>query len=675
MTIPILLLGSFALILKGIPSGSYQRVLRTAFSGAFLEMLDIIYEATYGLLSVYMTFSISFFYLRSKDLNRNYTFIGGLTATASFFILSGINAEQVNIEPLGVKGMFIAIFCGIFASYIYCYILKKVKIPFKLYSDGVDMEFNDSIIATVSFVSVVTLAAIFNYLVSSVFGAVSFHEVYVRGMSYIFNHQEANFTGGFVYVVASSILWFLGIHGTNVLENVSDKIFSEGMVENIVHHSNGEVAGNILTEGFFRHFVLIGGCGTSLCLLFAIILFGKRKNNRNLSAISGVPMLFNINEIMLFGLPVIYNPYLLAPFLVTPVMAYCISFLAMYFNIVPVTVCEVPWTTPVFISGYQATDSVMGAVLQLVILLVGIFIYMPFVKLYDTSKIKGEVRRMTELTEILKKAEENREEIMLLELPGVPGTLAKLLASDIKSAIENEDIRLYYQLQYNNDFECIGAETLLRYNHPTHGFIYPPLIVKIAEEAGILSKLEKYLFTEAAIDYGIIRQVTGKSYKISVNITVATLMEEDFIDFLTNLKKEYEIGINEICIEVTEQMAIKSDSKFEYVLGEIKNLGFMIAIDDFSMGSTSIKYLQKNQFDIVKLDGSIVREMMKNERSRDIISSIVYLSQSLDFKVLAEYVETKEQWDELKKIGCAYYQGYYFSKSVTLNEFIENLLK
>lgn len=96
----------------------------------------------------------------------------------------------------------------------------------------------------------------------------------------------------------------------------------------------------------------------------------------------------------------------------------------------------------------------------------------------------------------------------------------------------------------------------------------------------------------------------------------------------------------------------------------------MIAIDDFSMGSTSLKYLQKNQFDIVKLDGSIVKEMMTNDRSRDIISSIVYLAKSLNFKVLAEYVETDAQMKALEKLGCDYYQGYHFSKAVDVEEFI-----
>ena len=122
-------------------------------------------------------------------------------------------------------------------------------------------------------------------------------------------------------------------------------------------------------------------------------------------------------------------------------------------------------------------------------------------------------------------------------------------------------------------------------------------------------------------------------------------------------------------------MAIKSDNKFASILDKIKKLGYKIAIDDFSMGSTSIKYLQSNHFDIVKLDGAIVKDMMVNERSKDIVSSIVFLAESLDFKVLAEFVETQEQMMALQEVGCDYYQGYYFSKAVTKEEFIERIKK
>lgn len=673
MILPVLMLGSFSLLLKSFPLNVYQKFISYAFSGAFLHMMDFVYDATYGLLSVYIAFSIAFYAIRAEGVKHNYAFVGGLTSAISFFILSGMELENFDVTPLGLKGMFVAIFCAIIVSKLYVIIIHNVKIPFRLYADGIDLEFNDAIITMIPSVALVLLFAMFNYLICMVCDVDSFSEIYLRVVTYIFRNLDRTFVCGFLYVVVSSILWFFGIHGADALGSVSDRIFSSGLSENITKSFSGGNPGEILTSQFFEQFVLLGGCGATICLLFAIAIFGKRRINKNLAKISAFPMIFNINELMMFGYPIIFNPYLLAPFLVTPVAAYCVSYMAMYMGWVPVIINDVEWTTPIIFSGYKATGSVAGAILQIVVLLLGIFIYMPFVKMYDKSKMRSEKQRIIELTNILKKAEEDNEEIQIMEVPGIPGALAKCLAADLQNAIEDREIKLYYQLQYNNENVCIGAETLLRYNHPIHGFIYPPLIIKIAEESGILSRLERYLFTEAAIDYRRIKNETNRPYKISVNVTIATILEANFITFLKNLKNDYNIEDNEMCIEITEQMAIKSDAEFERALDKVKELGFMIAIDDFSMGSTSIKYLQKNQFDIVKLDGSIVKAMMTNERSKEIISSIVYLAKSLNFKVLAEYVETEEQRQMLEDIGCSYYQGYHFSKSVDIEEFLNKI--
>ena len=675
MIIPILMIGAFARVFITFPVDCYQRFLENTFSGAFLSMFTFLYDATLGIVSLYITFSISIYYLRAKGISNNYSLVGGMTAVASFLILSGVKIKDIDIEVFGVKGMFTAIICSIIVSHLFIVIIKNVKIPFRLYADGVDLEFNDAIIAMIPCVAIVIIFSLINYFICQIFDVESFQEFYVHIVSQIFEGRGRTFINGFMFVVISGVFWFLGIYGNTVLEDVSNNVFAPGLLENMRLAEQGLEPTEILTTEFINVFVFQGGCGTSICLLLAIFIFSKRKINRNLAKISTIPMIFNINEILTFGYPIIFNLYLLAPFIVVPVVAYCMAYFAMDFGLVPLITNEVETTMPIIFSGYQATGSIYGSLLQVAIILIGVLIYLPFIRFYDKSKSRNEAIRMNELTEILKKAEQEKEEVELLRIPGSIGGLAKCLGADIDSAIEHKEIQLHYQLQYDNEYNCIGAETLLRYNHPIHGFIYPPLVIKIAEESGILSKLERYLFVEASKDYKVIKAQTEKKCKISVNVTVATILESDFITFLERLKKEYEILDGEMCIEITEQMAIKSDEDFEKALSKVKNLGYMIAIDDFSMGSTSIKYLQKNQFDLVKLDGSIVKEMMVNERSRDIISSIVYLAHSLNFSVLAEYVESEEQIEMLKKVGCNYYQGYHFSKAVDFNSFLDEMKK
>lgn len=667
MIMPIILIGSFSLIFKSLPINGYQDFIKTWLDGALNTILQLIYNATFGLLSIYMAFSISLNYVRVHNFRNSYVFGGAITAVAGFFILSGTNIDQQTMEYFGAKGMFTAIFSALVIAKLYSIIVSRINLPVKLYADGIDVNFNDSIFVTVPAIIILSLVAIINYAVCSLCHVGSFHELYVELINSFFDLLGRTFSGGLVFVTLSSVLWFLGIHGSDVLEGVSQNFFNPALAENIQQVALGNQPTEIFTKQFFDLFILLGGCGTSLALLVSILLFSKRKINRNLAKMAIFPGIFNINEILVFGLPVIYNPYMLIPFIATPIVLFFTSYIAFVTGIVPLVTTEVAWTTPIIFSGYISTGSVAGSILQIVNLCIGILIYIPFVRMYDGTKSGEAERRMEELMTVLKESEENNENICLTNLPGMSGNIAKSLAVELKEAIGKKEIEMYYQPQFNYEGVCIGAEALLRYNHPLYGMLYPPLVIKIAQELGILYKLETLIFEKVSEDMKLL------DVSISVNVTATTIAEERFVEFLANLKKKYEIADGKLCIEITEQTAMSMDMDFIEKLNAIKEMGYLLAIDDFTMGHTSVKYLQSNNFDRVKLDGSIVKDMMVNPRSREIISSIIYLSESLDFKVIAEFVESEDQIDGLRRIGCHYYQGYYFGKADKLAKLINQL--
>ena len=124
-------------------------------------------------------------------------------------------------------------------------------------------------------------------------------------------------------------------------------------------------------------------------------------------------------------------------------------------------------------------------------------------------------------------------------------------------------------------------------------------------------------------------------------------------------------------LEITEQASLQIDSDFIKRLNRIRKMGYRFAIDDFSMGNTSIKYLQSNVFAMVKLDGALTRDIEKNERSRSIVQSMTHLAEEFRIDILAEYVETEAQKELLEKLGCHMYQGYLYSPAVPLEEFLE----
>ncbi len=140
---------------------------------------------------------------------------------------------------------------------------------------------------------------------------------------------------------------------------------------------------------------------------------------------------------------------------------------------------------------------------------------------------------------------------------------------------------------------------------------------------------------------------------------------------MRELRDRYPHYSTRICVEITEQAALNFDDELTQRLTRIKEMGYSLAIDDFSMGSTSIKYLQTNIFDMVKLDGGLSRDILTNSRSRDIIASITELSHNFGIRVLAEYVETEEQKRVLEETGCLLYQGYLYSPAVSVEQFQE----
>ena len=158
---------------------------------------------------------------------------------------------------------------------------------------------------------------------------------------------------------------------------------------------------------------------------------------------------------------------------------------------------------------------------------------------------------------------------------------------------------------------------------------------------------------------------------MSVNITNESLEWDGIEACIEKVVEQYHLSTNMFCLEITEQDALSSSINVTNTMEHLQQKGHRFLIDDFGMGHTSMMYLQTNYFDIVKLDGSLTKDVLTNERNSNIIEAIVYLGQSLHFKIIAEYVETEKQRDKLKELGCDAFQGYLYSKPIRLKELLE----
>lgn len=664
MMIPLIVTGSFALMLKSLPIQAYQKVLPNIFNGWYLDVLNYIYAGTFQFFSVVLAVAISVNYaLLEQKSDNEHAGIGDCVVMAVITLMSlagyfGVQYDDFQVQSLGTAHTFTAMFLALVTGRLY-YTIKRSRF-FHIKQVNADSNINYMQAVEAIFPAVVTVLVFagIRLFLQLCFGINNFQEgLEIVAKAFLGNFHNG-FAAGLIIICLTHGLWFFGIHGSNVFDAV--------IRQNYVTISSNEV----YSKSFQDVFVIMGGVGATISLVLAILIFSRSKNMKRIAKIAGPGVLMNINELVSFGIPLILNPVFVIPFICVPVVNHILSYAAISLHLVPHVAREVEWTTPVLLSGYKATGSIAGSVLQLVCIAAGVIIYLPFIRLFEEYSEKQMAKKVGLLVKELQRAEEQNNIRSLTKREDMLGGVARILASDLIKAIEKKELFLVYQPQVDGDNVCIGAEALIRWNHPLYGFIYPPLIIQLAKEKKKLHNLEEFIFDTAAEAISKVEQQISGEFKISVNITNESLSWNGFEECIGKCVHKHKISSEKLWLEITEQDTLSSDVDVKDKIEGLKRKGHMFLIDDFGMGHTSLMYLQTNYFRVVKLDGALTRDVLENERNCDIIASIVHLGRSLDFKTIAEFVETQEQRNKLAKIGVDAFQGYLYSKPVKLEELI-----
>lgn len=541
----------------------------------------------------------------------------------------------------------------------------------RLHTTGADYLFNISIQCLIPVILVSLFFAVTGYVLRVAWDSSNITNFGSYLFLKLFDKISGNLFGILLYVVMTHLLWFMGIHGTNTLEAVSRHLFEQNVEINQSLVLAGHIPTEIFSKTFLDTFVFIGGCGTALSFVLALYIASKQSHNRKMSFVALPSALFNISEIAVFGFPIIFNLTMLIPFILTPVILTLISASAIKAGLVPAVTQSVEWTIPVLLSGYQATGSVSGSLLQLFNLLVGVFIYMPFVRRsekQETGKFKQAVRQM-------------EQDMAAGERDGViPAYLshkypyyyyAKTLSMDLTNAMKRGQLQLFYQPQISSQGELHGMEALLRWNHPVTGYIAPPVLIRLAHESGILNELGYSLLDRACLDAQVIQNSVSNNICLSINISPKQLQDPGFFDKTLEIVRQYPLDRIHIVLEITERAAMELSAELKKKMEYMKEQGLEFSLDDFGMGHNSLVQLQEGCFNEVKIDGNLVSQLPNNKSTREIISGIVQMSQNLNCRTIAEFVETEEQRDMLLSLGCVIYQGYYYSKALPPEEFLE----
>lgn len=243
---------------------------------------------------------------------------------------------------------------------------------------------------------------------------------------------------------------------------------------------------------------------------------------------------------------------------------------------------------------------------------------------------------------------------------------------NMENALKNRDFKVFYQAKYNIAEDRVdGCEALVRwYNPKLDEYMQPDVFIPLFETNRFIVKLDHYVFEEVCIY--ITESITNglPLYPISINASRITALERDFVSYYSQMKKKYNIADNFITIELTESFANEDYTALRDIVNELHQNGFKCSIDDFGSGFSSYNILKALPMDEIKLDRFFIKEGISKDRDMRIISSIIKLGRELKMKVTQEGVETVEELELLKQLGCQVIQGYYYSKPLTVTDYI-----
>ncbi|WP_373207735.1 PTS sugar transporter subunit IIC [Clostridium paraputrificum] len=398
LTMPATIIGSIFLLIGNFPINGWSDKMASIFGANWQTPLNQVSGATFDILALIAVFGIAYAYTRNEG---HEAVPAGILGIISFLIVTNAfvvtEAGEVvgGVIPkawTGGQGMICAIIIGLLVGFIYSLFLNKdirIKMP-----ESVPTGVSNAFTALIPGVVIGTGSMII-YVVCDAVKGISMTEIIYEILQIPMQSLSDSLIGIILIMFFISLLWWCGIHGPNVVMAIMSPILTANALDNqsIIDAGQALVAGDnakIVTVQMVDIFGKFGGAGITLGFVIAGIIIAKSKQMKSISKLSLIPGVFNINEPVIFGLPIVFNPLMLIPFIIVPVLAVIMTYSSIALGFIqPFTATQVPWTTPPIISGFLLSGW-QGAVLQIAILAVAIVVYLPFMKMLDKEALKQE---------------------------------------------------------------------------------------------------------------------------------------------------------------------------------------------------------------------------------------------------------------------------------------------
>lgn len=399
--IPVIITGAFGTLFSAMVFDNENGLARIKALSFLAELKPISSAVSYVTLSFLTIYAVFLIGIELARLNNVKGIFPGIVAVMSYlsvnpFVYEYVNADNITVIAENVlakqytdtKGLFLGMFVAIASIKLYCWLGRQERLKLKM-PDTVPTNVSESFSALFPTILTVAIIATAGFVIKAVTGMYAYDIIYnivQRPLEGIVQ----GLPGILLLMFIAQVFWVIGIHGNQMVKPVREPLLLAAIAVNTEAFEAGKEIPNIITMPFWDMYMSMGGSGVTIGLLIAILFVSKRDDMREITKLSLAPGIFNINEPVIFGMPIMLNPILAIPFIATPLITGTIGYIATSLGFAAKAVVMVPWPMPPIVNAYLATAGDIGAVVtQIICIIVSILIYLPFVKVSNKAAIKN----------------------------------------------------------------------------------------------------------------------------------------------------------------------------------------------------------------------------------------------------------------------------------------------
>lgn len=399
--IPVIITGAFGTLFSAMVFDNENGLARIKALSFLAELKPISSAVSYVTLSFLTIYAVFLIGIELARLNNVKGIFPGIVAVMSYlsvnpFVYEYVNADNITVIAENVlakqytdtKGLFLGMFVVIASIELYCWLGRQERLKLKM-PDTVPTNVSESFSALFPTILTVAIIATAGFVIKAVTGMYAYDIIYnivQRPLEGIVQ----GLPGILLLMFIAQVFWVIGIHGNQMVKPVREPLLLAAIAVNTEAFEAGKEIPNIITMPFWDMYMSMGGSGVTIGLLIAILFVSKRDDMREITKLSLAPGIFNINEPVIFGMPIMLNPILAIPFIATPLITGTIGYIATSLGFAAKAVVMVPWPMPPIVNAYLATAGDIGAVVtQIICIIVSILIYLPFVKVSNKAAIKN----------------------------------------------------------------------------------------------------------------------------------------------------------------------------------------------------------------------------------------------------------------------------------------------